>query len=119
MLITSDELTTGAALVFISYRITRLITQENGPFNSLLMLQLFISKAPFVGDPLEELMTCFYCMSVWVSLVLAYAAAVEHPFIYAIALSGVICFLFDLAKVDGFSHPMLGVKLHKADEEEG
>ena len=53
--------------ILATWRVTHLITAEDGPFNLVARLRQGAGNG-FWGD----LMDCFYCSSMWVALPLAY-----------------------------------------------
>lgn len=58
------------AAVLATWRVTHLITAEDGPFNIVARLRS-AAGAGFFGD----LMDCFYCASLWVSAPMAFWVA--------------------------------------------
>jgi uncharacterized membrane protein YesL len=48
-------------LVIVVWRITHLISAEDGPFDLIFRLRKFVGKS-FFG----KLMDCFYCLSMWI-----------------------------------------------------
>ena len=55
------------ASTLATWRVTHLITAEDGPWNLVVRLRQ-AAGAGFFGD----LMDCFYCTSLWVALPMAY-----------------------------------------------
>ncbi|MBC8085992.1 MAG: DUF1360 domain-containing protein [Phycisphaerae bacterium] len=55
------------ASTLAAWRVSHLITAEDGPFNMVARLRAAAGSG-FFGD----LMDCFYCTSMWVALPLAY-----------------------------------------------
>jgi hypothetical protein len=72
------------------WRVTHLLAEEDGPFDVVVRL-----RGRLGSRQLGELMDCFYCLSVWVSVPPAFALAARRrdaPVI-ALALSGAACLL--------------------------
>ena len=57
-----------------TWRVTHLITAEDGPWNLVARLRQ-VAGAGFFGD----LMDCFYCTSMWVALPMAYWVGTSWP----------------------------------------
>lgn len=58
-------------LVIAVWRLTHLISAEDGPFNLIIRLRKLLG-ATFFG----KLMDCFYCLSIWIGFAFAmYAGA--------------------------------------------
>ena len=57
-----------------TWRVTHLITAEDGPWNLVARLRQ-AAGAGFFGD----LMDCFYCTSMWVALPMAYWVGTSWP----------------------------------------
>ena len=55
------------ASILATWRVTHLITAEDGPWNVVARLRR-LAGSGFFGD----LMDCFYCASLWVALPMAY-----------------------------------------------
>jgi hypothetical protein len=53
-------------LVIVVWRITHLISSEDGPFDSIIACRKWLGNS-FFG----KLMDCFYCLSIWVGLLCA------------------------------------------------
>ena len=61
-------------LAAATFRLTMLLSDESGPFDVILRLRLLLSRIPFFHD----LISCFYCLSVWMSaLMCCWAAALS------------------------------------------
>ena len=56
-----DKLVIYLVVVIVVWRITHLITEEDGPFDVVIKLRKFVGNS-FFG----KLMDCFYCASVWI-----------------------------------------------------
>ena len=51
-------------IVLFVWRLTHLISKEDGPFDLIYNLRTFVGDG-FFG----KLMDCFYCLSIWISLI--------------------------------------------------
>lgn len=51
-------------IILFVWRLTHLISQEDGPFNIIFNVRKFVGDG-FFG----KLMDCFYCLSIWISLI--------------------------------------------------
>jgi Protein of unknown function (DUF1360) len=60
--------------VLCVWRLTHLLVAEDGPRHSLSRL-----RAAVVGRFWGELLDCFYCLSLWISLPLALLIGVDWP----------------------------------------
>jgi hypothetical protein len=56
-------------IVVVVWRLTHLITAEDGPFDLIINLRKLLGNS-FFG----KLMDCFYCMSIWFGLLCAWYA---------------------------------------------
>jgi hypothetical protein len=56
-----------ALAVLATWRITHLLTSEDGPGNLVTRLRLLVAESPLAG-----VMDCFGCLSLWVALPLAF-----------------------------------------------
>jgi Protein of unknown function (DUF1360) len=67
------------------WRVTHLITNENGPWDAFLRLR----RAAGTGV-LAELISCFYCLSIWISLLFVWfvPGGVIERIVTWLALSG-------------------------------
>ena len=61
------ELTLG---ILVTWRLTHLLSRENGPWNLIARLRQFASTGM-----LGELLACFYCLSLWIAAPLAFVLA--------------------------------------------
>lgn len=61
-----NDLEKYAIVVIIVWRITHLISSEDGPFDLIIKLRKLAGNT-FFG----KLMDCFYCLSVWIGLLCA------------------------------------------------
>jgi hypothetical protein len=57
-------------LVIVVWRLTHLISAEDGPFDLIIKLRKWAGRS-FWG----KLMDCFYCLSIWIGLLMAAYAA--------------------------------------------
>jgi hypothetical protein len=81
----SERLILGA---LATWRVTHLLAAEDGPADAVVRLRLRAGNGP-----LGELMDCFYCLSMWVSMPLAFVVAERRrdvPLIW-LARSGAAC----------------------------
>ena len=64
-------------LVIVVWRLTHLLTSEDGPFEVIIKIRKLLG-ATILGD----LMDCFYCASVWIGMVAGiYAGATIHEIV--------------------------------------
>ena len=86
--------------LFASWRITHLLSHEDGPFDVIYLLRKQLGQS-FFGSLLD----CFYCLSIWVTLPFGLwmgRDAVEK-FLCWFALSGAACVLQKaISKKDGY-----------------
>lgn len=61
-------------LVIVVWRLTHLISAEDGPFDLIYKLRKLAGDS-FFG----KLMDCFYCLSIWIGLGCALFAAWNNP----------------------------------------
>ncbi len=73
------------------WRISHLLSQEDGPFELVYKLRKSVGQG-FLGSLLD----CFYCLSVWVALPFAFYLSHDwlNGFMVWMALSGAACLLF-------------------------
>ena len=71
--------------VLATWRVTHLLAQEDGPGDVIATLRQWLGSG-FFG----ELMDCFYCLSVWISIPFAFFIAdwMLDRFVVWLALSG-------------------------------
>lgn len=55
-----------------TWRITNMLQDENGPFGVFARLQAWVAKRPDKPGSLNDGFFCFYCLSVWVALPVAF-----------------------------------------------
>ncbi len=77
------------------WRVSHLVSEEMGPFDSMYKLR----KAMGVGF-FGSLLSCFYCTSMWVAWVLALyqSDGLIQVAIYTLALSGFACIIFKFSE---------------------
>lgn len=63
------ELVKYLVLVIVVWRLTHLISAEDGPFDLIIKLRKLAGNS-FFG----KLMDCFYCLSIWIGLLAAWYA---------------------------------------------
>ena len=75
-------------LTAAAWRITHLLSKEDGPFDLLVMLRRKAGSG-FFGN----LIDCFYCLSIWVSLPLGILAGHtwKEKLLLWLAISGLSC----------------------------
>ena len=56
-------------LIIVVWRLTHLISAEDGPFDLIIKLRKLLGNS-FFG----KLMDCFYCLSIWIGLACAWYA---------------------------------------------
>jgi len=75
------------------WRITHLFSQEDGPFDVMLKFRKLFGQG-FFGNLLD----CFYCLSLWISV--PFAIFISQTWLQGIiiwlALSGAACLLFKI-----------------------
>jgi len=75
------------------WRITHLFSQEDGPFDEMIKFRKLFGQG-FFGNLLD----CFYCLSLWVSV--PFAIFISKTWLQGIiiwlALSGAACLLFKI-----------------------
>jgi hypothetical protein len=54
-------------LPIVTWRLTHLFVEEDGPFDIFLKLRIYVSNSNFF----KELFTCFYCFSIWMGFLIA------------------------------------------------
>lgn len=64
-----DELVKYFVLVIVVWRVTHLISAEDGPFDIIIKTRKLAGNS-FFG----KLMDCFYCLSIWIGLAAAFYA---------------------------------------------
>jgi hypothetical protein len=76
------------------WRITHLLSQEDGPFDAIIKFRKLFGQS-FFGNLLD----CFYCLSLWIAIPLAFLLCSEwlQGFVTWLALSGGACLLFKLS----------------------
>jgi hypothetical protein len=62
-----DEIMKYFVIVIVIWRLTHLITTEDGPFDLIIKLRKSVGSS-FLG----KLMDCFYCLSIWIGLAFAW-----------------------------------------------
>ena len=74
----------------VTWRVTHLLAKEDGPFDIIFLLRKR-AGAGFFGNLLD----CFYCTSLWVSLPLAIwmGDSIKEKFLLWLANSGAACLL--------------------------
>jgi hypothetical protein len=80
-----------------TWRLTHLLTDEDGPFDLVVA-----ARARLGSGQLGELMDCFYCMSIWVAapLSLTVGRRRDAPLV-ALALSGAACLVQQVTQPPG------------------
>jgi hypothetical protein len=77
-------------IVIVVWRITHLISSEDGPFDLIIKLRKLLGNS-FIG----KLMDCFYCLSIWIGFFASFYAEnnFEGVIILTIYYSGVAILL--------------------------
>ena len=72
-------------LVIVVWRLTHLITSEDGPFDVIIRIRKMFGNS-FFG----KLMDCFYCLSIWIGLLIGWYAGsnLEEIILLAFYYSG-------------------------------
>ncbi len=72
-------------IVIVVWRITHLISSEDGPFDMIIRLRKLMGNS-FFG----KLMDCFYCLSIWIGFFTALyiASSLEEILILTLYYSG-------------------------------
>lgn len=68
-------------VVIVVWRLTHLISSEDGPFDLIIKIRKFAGNS-FFG----KLMDCFYCLSIWIGLLCACYVANSWQEIIAMTL---------------------------------
>lgn len=92
----NESLLTYLLISFAVYRITHLISMENGPKN---LIDRFRSNLRLRSTFFYDLISCFLCLSVWVSI--PFSVAISDNIMEAIfnlfAISGISIFIFKIS----------------------
>lgn len=75
------------------WRLTHLIYTEAGPWNIMVFFRSFVARSIF-----SNLITCFYCLSLWVAVPFAYYLSHSwiSGFVGCLALSAVAIFIHEI-----------------------
>jgi len=75
------------------WRITHLLSQEDGPFDTVIKFRKLFGQG-FFGNLLD----CFYCLSIWIAVPFAILLCNDwlSGIVIELALSGAACLLFKL-----------------------
>ena len=76
-----DNIVRYILMVVVVWRLTHLISAEDGPFDVIIRLRKLAGNT-FVG----RLMDCFYCLSIWIGLVCAWYAGNNYQMIVVLTL---------------------------------
>ena len=81
--------------VFAIWRVTHLLSQEDGPFDLVIRFRKIFGHG-FFGNLLD----CFYCLSMWVAVPFAFFLSQDWVvrIVTWLALSGAACFLFKVSE---------------------
>jgi len=73
------------------WRITHLLSQEDGPFDTVIKFRKLFGQG-FFGNLLD----CFYCLSIWIAVPFAILLCNDwlSGIVIGLALSGAACLLF-------------------------
>jgi len=77
--------------VFAVWRVTHLLSDEDGPFGIVFKFRKFVGQG-FFGS----LIDCFYCLSLWIAIPFAYMLSSQwkEGIITWLGLSGAACVLY-------------------------
>ncbi|HWK06658.1 MAG TPA: hypothetical protein VNS58_23645 [Puia sp.] len=72
------------------WRITHLLSKEDGPFEIIFRLRKLAGEGVW-----GQLMDCFYCLSIWISLPFACwtGSSISEKLLFWMAYSGLACLL--------------------------
>ena len=86
--------------VLAVWRICHLLSQEDGPFDSIIKFRKLLGQG-FFGNLLD----CFYCLSIWISIPFAVWLCNEwlEGIVTWLALSGSACILFKITEKNSSS----------------
>lgn len=72
------------------WRITHLLSKEDGPFEVIFRLRKLAGEGVW-----GQLLDCFYCLSIWISLPFALwtGSSIPEKLLYWMAYSGLACLL--------------------------
>jgi hypothetical protein len=79
-----------ALAILATWRVTHLLAEEDGPFDSMLKL-----RAKLGASTVGRLMDCFQCLSLWIAIPFAFTVT-RSPWAWVpawLALSGAACLL--------------------------
>ena len=84
-----------ALCTLVVWRITHLFSEEDGPYDLVLRFRKLFGQGGF-----GQLLDCFYCLSIWISVPFAYLLSKDWGtgLITWLALSGGACLLFSLSE---------------------
>lgn len=76
--------------VLASWRLSYLITKEDGPFDVIAIIRNKLGNNVF-----GRMMDCFYCTNLWVSAVIGIliSSSVIEFFLFAFSISGAACII--------------------------
>jgi len=79
------------------WRIGHMILDENGPFNIFGKLANYTDKLKYKDGGLKQLSTCFYCMSIYLSVPFSIYLAnnVVEFIIYVLSMSALAIILYE------------------------
>ena len=81
-------------IALATYSVAYMVTQTAGPFD------LFASLREITPTPLKRLLTCYYCLVVWVALcfILIYPSEIGHALTILFAVTGAAYIIHRFAK---------------------
>lgn len=80
-LFTMEPLEKYLLLLIAVWRVTHLISMEDGPFDIIIRLRKLMGNS-FFG----KLMDCFYCLSIWIGLAAAFLVTLDPKMIVLLCL---------------------------------
>lgn len=82
------------------WRATRMLQEEDGPFGIFARLQAWVASKPDKVGGINEGFYCFYCLSVWISILPAIWLATSIPafFVFWFGISAGAIFLYNISE---------------------
>lgn len=79
------------------FRITYMIINENGPYNIFGKLSYYIKSKRYKDGGIVQLFTCFYCLSIYISIPFSIllSNSILEFILYTLSLSTVSIFLYE------------------------
>jgi hypothetical protein len=99
------ELIKLAALGIVCFRLSQLVVYDNWPFNVMKSIRTFFGRKASSGNSLyltiAELLTCPYCIGIWIAAVLALLVPFTNVVLYVINI-------FVIAGIQSFMEGIIG-----------